>query len=491
MNLSWNEIRDRARKFAQDWKSAKDENAETQLFYNEFFQVFGISLKRVATFEKKIKITGGRVRYADLLWKGKLLVEQKSAGGDLIKAMEQARQYLTGIEDRDLPEYILVCDFQNFELTNLVTSENIKFRLSELPKQIKQFGFMINVESIDFEDQDQVSLNTSRIVEKLHDALKVDGYDGVALKYFLLRLVFCLFADNFGIFTRRGTFLNFIKKRTDENGSELGGWLSVLFQTLNKPVEQRQKSLIEDLEQFPYVKGKLFHERFKIPSMNSLMRMQLIEACQFNWNKISPAILGSMIQFVINKDEQNGKFARNISERNILTAIEFMFMSNLRSEFDKLKSQKFHGKSVSLKKFHNKISKIIFFDPACGCGKFLAIAYRELRELEFEVISEIRKSDKLQGLRILDSSALSLVNVNQFYGIESSEFSLRIAEMVLWMMDHIMNIKLSDKFGFSYVRIPNLDFPNIILGDALNSNLSDVLPAVENSYILGISSCME
>ena len=340
MRLSWNEIRDRARKFAQDWKSAKNENAETQLFYNEFFQVFGISLKRVATFEKKIKITGGRVRYADLLWKGKLLVEQKSAGGDLIKAMEQARQYLTGIEDRDLPEYILVCDFQNFELTNLVTGENIKFRLSELPKQIKQFGFMINVESIDFKDQDQVSVNASRIVEKLHDTLKVDGYDGIALKYFLLRLVFCLFADNFGIFTRRGTFLNFIKNRTDENGSELGGWLSVLFQTLNKPVEQRQKSLIEDLEQFPYVKGKLFHERFKIPSMNSLMRMQLIEACQFDWNKISPAIFGSMIQFVMNKDE---RYVINLLiihlKEDILKAIESIFMSNLRSEFNKIKSR--------------------------------------------------------------------------------------------------------------------------------------------------------
>ena len=213
MNLSWNEIRDRARKFAQDWKSAKDENAETQLFYNEFFQVFGISLKRVATFEKKIKITGGRVRYADLLWKGKLLVEQKSAGGDLIKAMEQARQYLTGIEDCDLPEYILLCNFQNFELTNLVTGENIKFKLSEFPKQIERFGFMIDIEPISFKDLDQVSVDASRVVGKLHDALKSDGYDGMALERFLVRLVFCFFADNTGIFEQNGIFLKFIKNR--------------------------------------------------------------------------------------------------------------------------------------------------------------------------------------------------------------------------------------------------------------------------------------
>ena len=187
----------------------------------------------------------------------------------------------------------------------------------------------------------------------------------------------------------------------------------------------------------------------------------------------------------MNKDERRDKGAHYTSEKDILKVIEPLFMSSLRTEFNKIKSRKSRGKSVSLKKFHDKLSKLKFFDPACGCGNFLVIAYRELRELELEVISEIRKSEKLQGLRVLDSSALSLINVDQFYGIEISEFPVRIAEAALWMMDHIMNNKLSDKFGLSYVRIPLVDAPNIVFGDALELDWSNVLPAEECSCILG------
>ena len=485
MRLSWNEVRHRARKFVRDWKGAKNESAETQLFYNDFFNVFGISVKRVATFEKKIKISGDRVRYADLLWKNVLLVEQKSAGGDLIKAMNQAKQYLTGIEDSELPKFILVCDFQNFELTDLVKGETLKFKLSELPKQIERFGFMIDVEHRSFKELDQVSVDASREVGKLHDALKAGGYGGTALEWFLVRLVFCFFADSTGIFSPRGIFLKFIENRTSIDGSDLGHSLSELFQILNRPVELRQKFLDEDLQQFPHVKGELFQETLEIPAMNSSMRKQLIEACEFDWEGVSPAIFGSMFQFVMNKDERREKGAHYTSEQNILKVIEPLFLSDLRAEFEKIKSRKHRGKSALLKKFHDKLSNFKFFGPACGCGNFLVIAYRELRELELEVISEIRNSQKLQGLRVLDSSALSLINVDQFYGIEISEFPVRIAEAALWMMDHIMNNKLSDKFGLSYVRIPLVDSPNIVFGDALEIDWSEVLLPEECSFILG------
>ncbi len=482
MRLSWNEIRVRAAQFADEWKDAHYEKGETHAFYIAFFNVFGINPRRIANFEDPVKKLDGNHGFIDLFWKGVLLVEQKSAGGNLIKAKTQALDYFPGIKENDLPRYILVSDFQTFELHDLDENSSISFKLSELPKYIERFGFILGVEKRVFRDQDPVNIKASELMGKLHDTLKASGYDGHELERFLVRLLFCLFADDTGIFEPREIFYDLLTQRTREDGSDTGAWLSQLFDVLNTPIDKRQKNLDEDLREFPYVNGELFKERLRIPAFDSKMRKQLIEVCDFSWDAISPAIFGSLFQSVMTAGERRASGAHYTTEKNILKVIQPLFLDGLRSEFEQLKKRKDSGRKNALHGFHEKLSKLTFFDPACGCGNFLIIAYRELRELEIELLREINPKDQKT---FLDVALLSRIDVNQFFGIEIGEFPVRIAEVAMWMMDHIMNNKLSLEFGDHFARIPLKASPQVVHGDALELDWSTVLPPGKCSYVLG------
>jgi len=263
MRLSWNEIRVRASKFAAEWKDAHYEKGETQTFYNEFFDIFGVTRRRVASFEELVKHIEDRYGFIDLFWKGVLLVEQKSAGRNLTKAKKQAFDYFPGIKENDLPRYVLVSDFQTFELYDLDEGKEYHFALSELPAYIEAFGFIIGVQQRTFHDQDPVNIKASELMGRLHDALEESGYKGHDLERFLVRLLFCLFADDTGIFEPRDIFLELILERTREDGSDIGSWVSELFEVLNTTEDERQTTLDEDLARFPYVNGDLFDERLR------------------------------------------------------------------------------------------------------------------------------------------------------------------------------------------------------------------------------------
>jgi hypothetical protein len=214
------------------------------------------------------------------------------------------------------------------------------------------------------------------------------------------------------------------------------------------------------------------------------MREKLLYACSFNWEKISPAIFGSLFQSVLDKAARRKQGAHYTSEKNILKVIEPLFLDDLKSEFTRLKARKDTGRGKALKAFHDRLGGLTFFDPACGCGNFLVIAYRELRELEIEVLKEIRfRSEGTDQL--FDVATMAKVNVDRFYGIEISEFPARIAEVAMWMMDHIMNSRLSAAFGESFVRIPLKTSPNILNADALETDWANVLAPEKCSYILG------
>jgi hypothetical protein len=390
MRLSWNEIRARASHLASEWKDAHYEKGQAQTFYNEFFEVFGVTRRRVATFEEPVKNLDGKHGFIDLFWKGVLLVEQKSAGGNLTKAKQQALDYFPSLKDSELPRHILVSDFQNFELYDL-DGENppVRFTLEDLPKQVEHFGFILGVEKREFRDQDPVNIEASELMGKLHDALKDAGYEGHDLERFLVRLLFCLFADDTGIFEPRDIFFDLIRERTREDGSDVGQWLAQLFQVLNTPDKKRQKKLDEDLQKFPYVNGDLFQERLEIPAFDAPMREKLLEVCDFNWDAISPAIFGSLFQSVMNKAERRASGAHYTTEKNIMKVIQPLFLDDLRAEFDRLKARRDTGRRNSLRAFHEKLGTLRFFDPACGCGNFLVIAYRELRELEIELLKDL------------------------------------------------------------------------------------------------------
>ena len=485
MRLSWNEVRARAATFAGEWANARYEKGETQSFYNDFFQVFGVKRRSVARYEAHVTKLDNRSGFIDLFWPGVLIVEQKSAGRNLTRAYGQAGDYFDALPESQRPRYILVSDFQSFELHDLDERERTFFALADLRHHVEKFGFILGVQKRVFKDQDPVNIRASELMGQLHDALQQSGYTGHDLELFLVRTVFCLFADDTGIFEPRDIFLDFLETRTGEDGADLGPWLAQLFQVLDTPEADRADTLDEDLAGFPYVNGELFREPARIPSFTAPMRQALLNACRFDWTAISPAIFGALFQSVMQPAERRSQGAHYTTEKNILKVIEPLFLDDLKTEFTRLKTRKDTRKRTDLLTFQQRLGQLTFLDPACGCGNFLIIAYRELRLLEIEVLRALRTLTGEAEQRVLDVAELSRVNVDQFYGLELGEFPARIAETALWMMDHIMNNRLSLEFGQTYARIPLTVSPHIMHGDALETDWNELLPAENCSFVLG------
>lgn len=481
-NISWNEIRSRALVFVNEWKDESSERAEAQTYLNEFFHIFGRSRRRVAAFERKVtegSRAGGRI---DLLWKGNVLVEMKSAGQDLERAYTQASDYFGGLSDKDLPRLIIVCDFQRWKVYDLDDNQEYAFTLQELPDHLHIFGFIANYEKRIIKPEDPVNIKAAELMGKLHDMLSEAGYEGHQLEIFLVRLLFCLFADDTGIF-ERDIFKDYLEQRTHEDGSDLGMRLAMLFQVLDTPEDKRMSNLDEQLAQFPYVNGSLFEEVLPMVSFTSQMRSMLIDASGLDWGKISPAIFGSLFQSVMDPEQRRNLGAHYTSETNILKLIKPLFLDELWEEFDKLDTL------PKLNKYHEKLGSLQFMDPACGCGNFLVITYRELRLLEIEVIKARLKK---QGIRPevateagVDVRLLIKVDIDQFYGIEYEEWPARITEVAMYLIDHQMNLATSQTFGQYFAKLPLSKSATIVHGNALRIDWKEIVPPQELNYILG------
>ncbi len=484
MRPSWNQVRRRAAAFADSWEDASYERGEAQTFYNEFFEVFGLRRRDFGLFEAYVKKLNDKGGYIDLFWPNTLIAEHKSLGGDLEKARKQALDYCLGVSDEERPRFLLACDFQNFVLRDLSKGKTTRFQLAHLPDHVEAFSFMLGLQERVFHDQDPVNVQASERVAKLHDALEASEYRGHDLERYLVRIVFCLFADDTGIFNR-DSFLFFIQTRTRPDGLDTGPLLNRLFQVLNTPTGKRPPNLDEELAQFPYINGDLFAEVLPIPDFDSEMRKALLGVCKFDWSNISPAIFGTLFQSVMDPKQRRIQGGHYTIEKNILKVIDPLFMDDLRGEFEKLKSHRGTRRRSDLQEFQKKLGALRLFDPACGCGNFLVVAYRELRELELEVIRAIRANTPSENQQELDAVALSVIDVDQFYGIEIEEFPTRIAEAAMWMMDHIMNNRLSMEFGQTFARIPLTTSPHIRHGDALETDWGELLPPEDCSFVLG------
>lgn len=482
--LSQAEIRNNAIAFVHDWKDETSERAESQTFWNEFFQVFGLRRRDVAVYEKAVQRPDGKFGKIDLFWKGVVLVEHKSAGQDLDRATSQAFEYLQDLPETERPQFVLISDFVRFRLYDLESNAEHAFNLSGLPDRIQLFGFISGYQRREFREQDPVNIKAALKLGALHDALDAAGYHGHQLEAFLVRLVYCLFADDTGIFTPRESLLRFLKDKT--NAANCGAMLGQLFDVLDTPDAKRMATLDEDLFGFQYVNGALFRERFPMPSFDAAMRQILIEACETDWSKISPAIFGSLFQSVMDRDKRRNLGAHYTSEKNILKVVHGLFLDELLSEFESVKNNL--GK---LRAFHDRLSRLRFFDPACGCGNFLVITYREMRRLELEVLKQLRFLSKdeigeraLQGE--LSATKLSKLSVDQYYGIEIEEFPAEIARVALWVTDHLANIELSGEFGIAQFELPLEHTPNILNENALTKDWRDVVGEPDgNLFILG------
>jgi hypothetical protein len=480
MPLSWNEIRNRAVSFSRRWAEEESERSSAQSFWNEFFQVFGIDRKRVATFEKRVEImlTTGELKQGliDAFWKRKLLIEHKSRGADLIRAFRQAADYFDGIPEQDLPRYILVSDFERLRLYDLIENTDVEFCLADLHSHIKHFGFMAGYQTQVIKPQDPVNIKAALHMGKLHDLLEKSGYEGHQLEVLLVRLLFCLFAEDTGIFQPADAFMHWIEERNSPDGSDLGSGLAQLFQVLNTPENKRLKSLDEQLAAFPYVNGRLFEETLQIAAFDHDMRKALLECAALNWSAISPAVFGALFQSIMDEKARRDLGGHYTSEENILKLIKPLFLDDLRAEFSRVRKNK-----NKLFEFHKKLRRLTFFDPACGCGNFLVIAYRELRKLELEVLRASRSSAQKE----LNVHSLIGVDVDQFYGIEIEEFPAQIAQVAMWLMDHQMNLRVSEEFGMYFARIPLKSTPHIHHGNALTMDWNDALPVKRASFVFG------
>jgi type II restriction/modification system DNA methylase subunit YeeA len=472
MPLSLNEIRKRATDFSKEWENVTDERAEAQTFWNNFFTIFGVSRKRVASFEKPVKKADGHQGFIDLLWKGIVLVEHKSKGKDLNTAYKQAKDYFPGLKDEELPRYIIVSNFQDIKLFDLEGDTESEFKLKDLYKNINLFGFISGYQQKIYKDQEPVNIRAAELMGDLHDALLANGYRGRELEVMLVRLLFCLFAEDTTIFEKQ-QFTEYIELRTNPDGSDLGIHLAQLFQTLNTAEGKRQKNLDEQVVAFPYVNGSLFADTINLASFNSEMRSKLLKCCYFDWSIISPAIFGSMFQSVMNAKERRNLGAHYTSEKNIRKVIDGLFLDELKEEFDNIKTNK-----PKLIKFQERIAKLKFLDPACGSGNFLIITYRELRLLEIEILKILFK-----GQYVTDVSTLSKIDVDAFYGIEYEEFASQIAQVAMWLIDHQMNMKLSAEFGEYYKRLPLRKSATIVHGNALRIDWQSLLNPVNSIFI--------
>jgi len=475
MPLSWNEIKERSLQFSKEWGAEFSEDAEAKSFLDAFFNVFGVSRRRVATFEERTKKIDGRDGYIDLLWKSVLLIEQKSRGKDLDHAFQQAKDYFSGIQDRDLPRYVLVSDFARFRLYDLEQNTQNEFPISALYQNVHLFGFLAGYQTRSFGQQDPVNIQACEQMGQLHDSLRDIGYSGHVLEVYLVRIVFCLFAENTGIFEKRA-FSDWIEQRTSEDGSDLAAHLSTLFQVLDTPNEKRLKILDEQIAAFPYINGEIFREPLPIAAFDSKMRTRLLQAAALDWSRISPAIFGSLFQSVMDPEARRQLGAHYTSETNILKLIGPLFLDDLKTEFHSKKSN-----PKKLYEFQKRLSEFTFLDPACGCGNFLVIAYRELRLLELDILRILHGKSATHSLDV--STFQVQCDVDQFFGIEFEDFPAQIAQAALWMMDHQMNLQISEEFGNYFVRLPLKKSPTIVRDNALRMDWKLISPKAD--FILG------
>jgi hypothetical protein len=477
MQLLWNEIQKKAAAFTKRWEGVHNEEALVKEFVLDFLKVFGIEDPEPAgRFEHKVKMPDGFGKI-DYLWCGKIAFMMKSRGKDLDEAYKQLKNCILYLPEEEIPDLWLVCDFENIHLWRRSIKKDWSFKTAALGRHIKKFagiaGYSIGRKR---DDQVEVNVKAAEKMARLHDVLKAHGYTGHALEVYLVRLLFCMFAEDTGIFPK-DSFYNYIE-RSNVNGSDLSERLARLFEVLDLPEEARAEHtvLTEEYRYFQYIGGKLFSDNLPLAEFNTEIRNILLDCAKFNWDKISPAVFGAMFQGVMDKEQRRNLGAHYTSEENILKLINPLFMDDLWREFEQKKAN-----HTALKEFHVKISSLKFLDPACGCGNFLIIAYRELRLLELEILKMLSGSHD----RKVHISFWTRVSIKQFYGIEYVDFPCQIARAGMWLMDHKMNLLVSEQFGQYLARFPLRQSAAVIQGSALRINWEDIVPKSELSYIFG------
>ena len=474
--ISWEQMQENAIAFGKRWENSEaKEKQEAQSFIRDFLACFGITDARAnkGQFERPCPKSVGDNGFIDYFAPKRIAIEMKSGGKDLRKAYEQVKDYVIHLPAEEIPDLMMVSDFKTIILYHRTTAKQTSFKTKDLHKHVKRFANIAGYETTRAYEEVELNIRAAEKMAALHDALKNYGYDGHDLEVYLVRLLFCLFAEDTTIFPK-DSFTNYVN---NSNEKDLSSRIAKLFEVLNQSDDTRKKRklLSADLAQFRYINGGLFADTLPFADFDAKMRQTLIDCCLFDWDGISPAIFGAMFQGVMDKAKRRELGAHYTSEENILKLINPLFMNALRAEFEQVKTS-----PKRLDEFHNKIANLKFLDPACGCGNFLIITYRELRKLELDILQMKNNAQK-----VLDINEMLKVSVEQFYGIEIEDFPCQIAQVGMWLMDHQMNLRAAEQFGQYYARLPLTQSARIINGNALRMDWEKIVPKNKLSYILG------
>ncbi len=496
--LDRNEIWTRAHAFKERFRKAKDETAESQTFWLEFFLVFGQDFRELGTFEGKVKHQKGTkktTREMDVFWPGIFLCEQKSRGKNLDEAMKQAQGYVNDLirENRhtDVPRYMAVCDFERMVLWDRENDSTIEFLIAELENYIDYFGFIAGYDVLPADPEAEVNIQAAVSMGELRKALVADGYPEEDLARFMTRVLFILFAEDTGICGGEpSVFQRYLEKYTKSNGEGVGEAIQKFFETFDRPKNKRSKRLPEELQGLEHVNGSLFAENVGMADFTAEMRTKLLACCQVNWEQIRPEIFGVLFQDAMDDTEQRQIGAHYTTRPNIRKVIDSLFLDELKAELDKLSVDRSTQKNKRLDVFLDKLAGLNFFDPACGSGNFLLLTYREIRRLETRALQERHQSEGVgvrmaQQLGVFAVADLNRVKVDQFHGIEVKPFSAEIARVALWLMDHLSNREMSQKLGQYFARFPLTESANIHTGNALRMDWSEIVTPGPHVYVLG------
>lgn len=469
--------------FAERWKGVTEEKQYADSFWSDFFRTLcGVEDEIVAGIERQKRVKSsisGNQEYIDVYWKNVALIEHKSAGLNLDKAELQARGYWLSLPPGYRPKTIIISDFRTFRLIDVALNRTHEFPLSKLPENIHRFEAIISGNRTRISQEEiTVDQEAARLMANLYLESESHGFEGHETSVFLIRILFLLFGDDTGMWAKN-TFLKLVMG-TKDDGSDVGSKLDTLFELLNTSEEMRPTTISGEFQPFPYVNGGIFSEKISIIDFSKKMRTALVEVANYDWTTINPTIFGSLFQLIKNKEARRELGEHYTTEENINKIVYPLFLDELNNRLaDSWDSKK------ELKKLRQDLAKIKIFDPACGCGNFLVVSYRHLRQLELELTVRLNnlegKSDAVQ----LDGSMGLSISLNQFYGIEIEEWPSQVARMALFLTDHQENIKLERITGATPNRFPLKDSAHIINGNALTLEWPKLIDIDDATYILG------
>lgn len=507
------EQREAARKFINTWKGKGYEKGDTQRFWMSLLSDV-LDMDHVAdaiAFEKEVVIDGQTKFIDGYIAETKVLIEQKSLGKDLDKAIlqsggrmmtpyEQAKNYANNLPVDEAPRWIVTCNFEEFHIydMNKPGTEPETVLLENLQTELYRFGFLLNEKTENISKEMEVSIQAGNLVGDLYDALLKQYKDPTnnesmkSLNALCVRLVFCLYAEDAGIFGKHSMFHDYLMRFEIR---DLRKALIELFQVLDIKPEKRDPYMDEELAAFPYVNGGLFSDTdIEIPQMTEEIREIILKKASedFDWSEISPTIFGAVFESTLNPETRRAGGMHYTSIENIHKVIDPLFLDGLQNELEEIKGIPVaKTKKSRLDAFQKKLAGLKFLDPACGSGNFLTESYISLRKIENEILTlkmEVEKGQVAGQIMLGDFGGMESpvkVSIGQFYGIEINDFAVTVARTALWIAESQMLKATEDVIHMDLDFLPLKSYANIVEGNALRMDWNDVVAKDELDYIMG------